>query len=257
MYEIRFTIYPADPDAPKQMHGLLYVEEIDFDIDCPSDAEELISDNIHNIMDEFGVYSNNDWKVHEVKETQKSFPNGHVKEFNYPAVQSRLKAIQKAKKKAAMLQNFMQNKLETFKVQKKHVKFDEKKGKVVVYNPSIQESFELDVDTLWSQFEKASIDGELSLTNDFGEQIFTAANEQMVSMVAPDIRVIDLERLGDGDPQSMFAPLKGGIYIFDDCLVFGDNARTKYLELNLTALAKQSYKLGLSQGDVTPQKLLK
>lgn len=221
----------------------LYLSSFNGDTSDLNEVDEHIADKLclTEIVNSYGPIYN--WEVLSTEEVFEHFEDCSIEEAEDPAVLKKAeKERKKAEKKLQEIAKFEEN-LDSYQITKSDVIQDVENGVLTVEN-KVFGKVEIPIDVVYGLIEQKT-SGDATLTNSFGEKILNLIDTGMLNTGLADILVFN--SVEDRDNYSMFNDTsKGGIFIRDDGrLAIGDISRTKYLEVNLTALVKELYVKGL------------
>lgn len=208
----------------------LYLDE--EDLSDLNEIDQYIANHqcLFEIVDEYGpIY---DWKVILFENIESDKRNCEIEETIDP------KKKLEFEKKQAKITRFEQN-LKDYKVKEKDIETDVDKGILTIKN-DVFGKIEIPLLTIYSLIEKDSPE-ETVLTNSFGETILNLIHGSFLNAGLADIQVFDSKK--DLEENSFFNPTaKGGIFIRKDGRIdIGNVERTRYLNINLSALVKELY----------------
>lgn len=217
----------------------LYLDE--EDLSNLDEIDQHITNNLclYEIVDEYGpIY---DWQVISFENIESDKRNCEIEETIDPK-----KKLELEKKHAKIA--LFEKKLKDYKVKEKDIEIDTEKGLCIIKNEAFGK-IEIPLLTIYSLIEKDSPE-ETVLTNAFGETILNLVHGSFLNAGLADIQVFDSKK--DLEENSFFNPTaKGGIFIRKDGrLDFGDIARTRYMNVDLSALVKELYLKKLTSNSI-------
>ncbi len=232
-YKIYFWMLPVEPcqnlKGDRKVFLNLYstLSENDFEL-----ADSAVENKIREIMNQYDWGYNMNWKICEVTEC-KNKEDGFF-ELEISPQHKRNNAVALIKEK--QIKEFEQN-LPELEITKKDVEFDEKESNIVIKN-KLAGDIKIPINEFYQLIETKTPDAKL--TNSFGEVILSLENGSFLNAGLADIQVFESKKKADNSFFNNSA--KGGIFIREDGrLHFGDMKRTKFMEINLSNLAREYY----------------
>jgi len=218
------------------------------------EVDEYIATNLvlKEIVDDYGPIV--DWTVLSVESTDDQCYEGSVNQVEDPeiaileALKLKLKEKKdelqrlKEEKQNKIVSNFEEN-LESYSVEKKHIKTDLKKGLFTIKNKAFGK-VEIPIMSIYALIEK-NTENDFDLVNSFGDKILSLNHGSFLNAGLADIQVFDSSEKMESD--SLMNPTsKGGIFVRDNgTLHVGDIDRTKFLVVDIAALIKEMYMKGM------------
>ncbi len=261
LYKVSLWMLPAD--APSGLDGAtkVYIDlyTAEMQLDGTEDADKL-KDRADRLMDEqysrkfmdhYGWSLNMDWGIENVEiANEKQIAAEHFEIVESPQEKADKIARQESVERQVRIVEIKKRQIDEFRenlieleIKKSDVELNEKTGTLEIGN-KLAGDIKLPLDQVYKIIEMNTPD--FNLTNSFGEKFFEVTNGSFLNVALADIKIYAPGV--DPNEESLFNPLyKGGIFIRKDgTLQIGDMQRTRMIQINLSALARQWYSRMLS-----------